>query len=101
MNILSSITSFFSRLRGGRQDPVRDWLMMLTLFLVACAGIIVWNIWAFDTVARGGVIGSAVVHAPPVFSRSSLDAIHAVFEKRAAEEAKYTAGEYRYADPSQ
>ncbi len=102
MNIFSPMTSFLKRLRGGaQQDPVRDWLTMLTLAIVACAGIIVWNIWAFDTVARGGVIGSAIVHAPPAFSRASLDAIHAIFEKRVAEESKYETGEYRYADPSQ
>lgn len=102
MNIFSPITSFLRRLRGGAErDPVRDWLTMLTLSLVACTGIIVWNIWAFDTVARGGTIGSTVVHTPPIFSRSSFDAINAVFEKRVAEEAKYETGEYRYADPSQ
>lgn len=102
MNIFSPIISFLKRLRGGaQQDPVRDWLTMLTLSIVACTGIIVWNIWAFDTVARGGSIGSAVIHAPPIFSRSSLDAVHAIFEKRALEDARYETGAYRYADPSQ
>lgn len=102
MNIYDSIRSFFSRMRSSaHMDPVRDWLVMLTLSIFIFVSIVIWNVWAFDTVARGGVIGTAVVKAPPVFDSSSVDAIHAVFEKRASEEAKYVTGVYLYADPSQ
>jgi hypothetical protein len=86
---------------SGYIDPARDWLVLLTLGAIALAGIVVWNVWAFDTVAQGGVIGAPASSAPPAFSRASLDAIHAVFEKRSAEEAKYETGTYRYSDPSQ
>jgi len=85
---------------SGYIDPARDWLVLLTLGAIALAGIVVWNIWAFDTVAQGGVIGAPMSSAPPVFSRASLDAIHAVFEKRSGEQAKYETGTYRYSDPS-
>ena len=93
---------FLRRLRiGSNPSPVRDWLIMLAIAAMSFIGIVVWNIWAFDTVAGGGSIGSPSVTAPPAFSRSSIDAIHAVFANRAVEEAKYRTGEYQYADPSQ
>ena len=102
MNILNSARSFINRLRTSAHiDPVRDWLIILTFFIFALIGIVVWNVWAFDTVARGGVIGTAVKSVEPVFNSASLDAIHSVFSKRATEEAKYVTGVYRYADPSQ
>jgi len=102
MNIFSTTTSFLQRLRyGTRLNPVRDWLFLLTVSAVALASIIVWNIWAFDTVANGGVIGTSATSTPPVFSQSSLDTIHAIFANRASEEAKYETGTYRFADPSQ
>lgn len=102
MNISNSIHAFFSRLRPtARLDPVRDWLILLTISILAFVGIVVWNIWAFDTVARGGVIGTTATSTPPVFNSSSLEAVNEIFSKRATEEAKYVTGVYRYADPSQ
>ena len=101
MNILNTIGAFFERLRGGGRDPVRDWLAMITFSAVALAGIVVWNVWAFDTVASGGVIGAPAPATTPMFNNSSLDAIHSIFATRVAEEAKYLSGVYRYVDPSQ
>lgn len=102
MNIFNTIRSFFSRLRfSAHIDPVRDWLILLTLSILAFASIVVWNVWAFDTVSRGGVIGTTATSTPPVFNESSLEAIRDIFSERAAEEAKYVTGVYRYADPSQ
>lgn len=99
----SGLSDFFSKyLRfGKRLDPARDWLALLSLAGIILAGSIVWNAWAFDTVANGGVIGTVGAVTPPVFSTSSLDAIRAVFAHRASEEVKYVSGTYRYADPSQ
>ena len=102
MHISNLIHSLFSRFRSATHfDPMRDWLVLFTLFILAFVSIVVWNAWAFDTVAQGGVIGTSVTSTSPAFNRSSLDAIHTVFAKRAAEEAKYATGVYRYADPSQ
>lgn len=102
MTLFHSTASLFSRLRtSARQDPVRDWLALLTLSILAFVCIVVWNVWAFDTVARGGIIGTTPGSSSPAFNRSSIDALHTVFEERAAEEAKYRTGVYRYADPSQ
>lgn len=94
--------SFLKRLRAGElQDPVRDWLTVLTFSGIALAGIIVWNAWAFDTVASGGAIGASSLKSPPIFNHASLDAIHTIFTNRAIEEEKYKTGTYSYADPSQ
>lgn len=102
MNTLNTVGIFFKRLRSRtHQDPVRDWLAMITIAAIALAGTIVWNAWAFDTVANGGVIGTAAIGPLPTFSRASLDTIHTIFANRAAEEAKYATGTYRYNDPSQ
>ncbi len=100
MRIPNAIGSFLKRPHA-RLDPTRDWLTMLTLSAILFAGIIVWNAWTFDTVASGGVIGAPVTGSTPVFSHSTLDAIHAIFTARATEEAKYQTGVYTYADPSQ
>ncbi|MDP2665613.1 MAG: hypothetical protein Q8P23_03190 [bacterium] len=102
MNILNSIGPFLKRLHSRASfDPVRDWLMMLTLSAIALVGIIIWNVWAFDTIVGGGTIGAPITRAPAAFSKTSLDAITAIFANRAAEEAKYEIGVYRFMDPSQ
>ena len=102
MNIFNSISSFFKCSRfDAERDPVRDWLIMLTLSSIALAGIVVWNAWVFDTVAGGGVIGVPTTGVPPVFSRTSLDTIHTIFASRADEQAKYVTSTYHFTDPSQ
>lgn len=102
MNIFTRMSSLLQQLReGGRHDPMRDWLLLLTLSTITLASIIVWNVWAFDTVANGGVIGTSVPKAPPAFNQASLDAIHTIFTSREAEEKKYETGVYRFVDPSQ
>lgn len=97
-NSIHSITKY---LRYGAINPVRDWLVLITLSTIALGGIIIWNAWAFGTVAGGGIIGSAATSSPQFFNNASLDAIHTIFDNRAAEEEKYMTGTYRFADPSQ
>ena len=90
------------RLRTGvRRDPSRDWLILLSLGVFAFLCIVVWNVWAFDTVANGGVIGRTATSTPQPFDRSKINAINTIFEMRAGEETKYMTGVYRYSDPSQ
>ena len=81
-------------------DPERDWIMLSSFGALVLAGIIVWNVFAFDTVASGGVIGAPTTVSKPVFNQSSIEAIRKIFEERAAEEVKYTTGYYQYVDPS-
>ena len=100
-SIFNLIGSFLKRLRYGVLNPARDWMTLIVLLAIALAGLVVWNVWAFDTVANGGVIGSTATSSPPIFTQTSLDGIHTIFANRAAEEAKYETGTYRFADPSQ
>lgn len=83
-----------------RPDPKRDWHTALLISAMLLAGIIVGGVWAFDTVARGGIIGAPLPPASSVMNQASLEAIHAIFADRAAEEAKYVSGVYRFSDPS-
>lgn len=93
--------TFFKKIRSApRIDPVRDWIWLLSAFLVAFACIVVWNAWAFDRIASGGVIGTAVPTEASTFNPSTLDTIRKIFETRAAEEQKYKTGVYRFDDPS-
>ena len=103
MSIFNFIGSFVRRLRDtvAYPDPVRDWLILCVLSAIVFVGMVMWNVWAFDTVSQGGVIGAPVADTSPVFNRSSLDTIHSVFASRAEEEAKYRTGTYRFTDPSQ
>ncbi len=102
MNLFTSPRLFLARVRSEvRQDPVRDWLVILILAVLAFVSIVVWNIWAFDTVAHGGIIGPDTRGAQSGLDKSSINSIHDVFTKRAAEVSKYITGVYRYADPSQ
>ncbi len=98
MNIFNRVNSLFKRSNG---NPMRDWLGLLTCSAIALVGIVVWNMWAFDTISQGGVIGTPANSSPAVFSGSSLDTINTIFASRADEEAKYRTGVYNYADPSQ
>ncbi len=102
MNTHTDISSLLKRMHGyTHRDPMRDWLALLTLSIIALMGIIVWNAWVFDTIANGGVIGSATTETQPIFNHSTLDSIHAIFASRATEEAKYITGAYTFVDPSQ
>lgn len=101
MNIFGFNGSLWKRILSGASfDPVRDWLILLALSFIVLAGIIVWNVWAFGTVASGGTIIESTAQAPTAFTNSSLDTIHSIFTSRAEEEEKNETGIYRYADPS-
>lgn len=101
-NLPHLIGVYFKRMRSTASfDPIRDWFILLTVSTLALIGIIIWNIWAFDTVAAGGTIGTPATKTPAIFNNSSLDTIRSIFDKRAAEEEKYVTGAYRFADPSQ
>jgi hypothetical protein len=102
MNISNISNLILDKIRSFTHfNPVRDWFVLLTVSLFALVIIIVWNVWTFDIVANGGIIGSSATSTSPVFNQSSLDAIQTIFSKRAEEEAKYLRGVYRFADPSQ
>jgi len=98
---MNTIHSSLKRLRCCAPNPSRDWLALVTLSLIVLASIIVWNAWAFETVASGGVIGPVAASSSAAFNSVSIDAIQTIFTNRATEEEKYATGTYRYADPSQ
>lgn len=101
-SLTSHFTDLTARLRRGVPfNPERDWTLLLSCAGIALLLIVAWNVWAFRTVVGGGTLG-AVPQAPPVpTSQTSLEAIPALLADRAAEDAKYVNGTYRFVDPSQ
>jgi len=101
MHITDYLRSILKRLRHvARPNPMRDWFALLALASVALVGIVVWNVWAFKTVADGGSIGAPAAKTSSATDQSMLNAVHELLQNRAAEEAKYATGVYRYTDPS-
>lgn len=99
--IRTFLASLASRFRfEADADPARDWRVLLGFFALAFAVVIVWNVWAFQTIVGGGVLGEAGVAAPPSFDQAAINALPSALQSRAAESAKYTDGRYRFADPS-
>lgn len=96
------MSSLWRRLKSGVADPVRDWFVLITIAGILLIAIVVWNIWAFSTVANGGTIGGTGASATQSeLDSASLNAVRATFQTRTTEAAKYETGVYRYADPSQ
>lgn len=101
------MTNFLSKIRGassfhyGEQfRPERDWFALLACGALVLAGSIAYNIWLFDHVATGGILGGSATSTAPVFNQTSLQAVESVFADRAAEEVKYRNGAYSFIDPS-
>lgn len=103
MSSLSSyLQPFVSRFSyGARLAPARDWAILLAVATIALVFIVGWNVWAFQTVVQGGVLGSAATSSPPTISQGSIDTLRTLFAEREAEEANYASGAYRFTDPSQ
>ena len=101
MTISKIKNNFFNHMGYGAINPIRDWLFLVALSAILLAGIVVWNVWAFDAVAQGGIIGKPDTNAPSSINQSSVDQINTIFANRAAEENKYVNGAYQYTDPSQ
>lgn len=80
---------------GDRLRPGRDWLVLLSLFLIALAISLAYNLWTFSRITKGQKIGDAAVTTP---AQIKLDQVKTLFEARAAERARY--GSDRFVDPS-
>ena len=90
----------FSYHYGMRLRPVRDWFILLGLFVVLLIASALWNLWFYQQVRTSADAAPPSAAALPVFSQASLEALKAIFADRAAEEAKYTEGAYTFIDPS-
>ena len=82
---------------GERLRPQRDWLVLLSITGVLLAISVAWNLWLFARVTNGEQIGDQ--QAQTQVHGAKLDAMNALFERRAQEEGRYL-NEYRFVDPS-
>lgn len=102
MNLLKNNSKFSKQLHDiAHLDPVRDWFVLMTLSLLALSVILVWNVWAFDTLTNSEGVMATPGASAPVFKQSSLETTRSIFDNRDAQEAKYVSGEYTFTDPSQ
>ena len=85
---------------GEQLRPRRDWLVLLCITAFLFVVIVGWNIWAFDTAASGGTLGTSATTTPAISGAPSLEAIQKIFDTRAAEELNYQTGAYQFVDPS-
>jgi hypothetical protein len=99
---MSTFRTFFSKLKYGRRlKPEQDWFVLLLAALALLGISLVWNLWLFDDVKNGAVLGSASAPlATLTASQRSLGNVQQAFVARAAEEAKYETGAYTFIDPS-
>jgi hypothetical protein len=81
---------------GPRIRPVRDWLVMLTIFALFLLISLAWNLWLFSQVTSGNKIGTQSSQ-PAV--EIKLDQVKTLFDSRAAEQTRYIQ-EYKFVDPS-
>ncbi|HRH24318.1 MAG TPA: hypothetical protein PK109_01885 [Candidatus Paceibacterota bacterium] len=102
MNLPPQLTAFLKRFSSHdgtkHLDPTRDWLLLLALVIIALIASVVWNAWFFFiALEEESTSQSAPVEATP--DTNSVEKAQALFELRAAEEARYR-NEYRFIDPS-
>lgn len=97
----ASFTSLLKKLRPRvAVDPERDWLIVLFTGGALLVAIGFWNVWFFNATVRN-VARTEPVENVPVVDIDALEAVNAIFEQRAVEEAAYISGEYSFSDPSQ
>jgi hypothetical protein len=96
-NISRQLGGLLKRLKyGPRLRPVRDWLVLLSLFTILLFVSVGWNLWLFSQVTSGNQIGTAT-STPAI--EIQLGQVKGLFEERAVERTRYTT-EYRFVDPS-
>jgi hypothetical protein len=101
---MNTINLFFKRWRSAHNGPrpSRDWRLLLVatfLLLVAVTG---WSLWVFQTIITGGTVGvTTSLSTKPERRVNPVDTVRSIYSARATEEANYSTGVYRYADPSQ
>lgn len=82
---------------GVQLHPVRDWFFILGIGTALLVASVLSNLWYFAKVTGGESIGTDT--AAPAVRGVNLAPVNDLFERRAAERARYL-GEYRFVDPS-
>ena len=99
MKLSFNSDAFFKRFSyGASLRPARDWFLVLVVAVLLVAGSVGWNVWLFQGVERGAVIGESSAGRTGLDERS-IESVRRVFESRQEEQNRYR-NEYRFVDPS-
>lgn len=96
---LQKITKFFHY--GPVQKPMRDWLIIIGLALVAFFASIFFNVVTFWNIMEHKSIVKQVTTSVPVINQNAINKVNTIFSTRATEQVKYESGVYSFTDPSQ
>jgi hypothetical protein len=97
MKTPSSFSTISKRLHyGAHLRPVRDWFVLLIIFVLFLLVSLAWNLWLFSQVTQGQQIGTA---SSTPDTQIPLDSVTTLFDSRAQERAHYQ-HDYRFVDPS-
>lgn len=80
-----------------RIRPVRDWLILVSIFVVFLFASVGYNVWLLSKVIHGQALGD--MSEMPEKEALELAPIDEVFDARAAEQERYRT-QLQFADPS-
>jgi hypothetical protein len=83
-----------------RFDPVRNWLILLTVAFITFICIVGGNILTFNRIAEGQMFGAPISTKTVPADDLSIEDVETIFSARANEVKKYQTGEYSFTDPS-
>lgn len=85
---------------GKRLQSARDWVILLVIGVIAVFISLAVNVWTFDRVVKGGVLGEPPSTQDIVFDASRLEKLVDLFARQAAKQREYVEGTVQFVDPS-
>lgn len=102
MNFLTRLIAYVRTFRlsyGERLQPHRDWLLVLSLSLLALVISGMWNIWYFLSITQQELLQEVQEENQGILDRSVLEEERATLMEHAQEAERYRQ-EYRFNDPA-
>ena len=93
-------TPRFTLAYGKRLEPSRDWIVLLATTALLLFVSVAWNLWLFNHVAGGAVLGAPASPATTALDEAAIKELGEIFAERAREATSYRNGTYRFIDPS-
>ena len=85
---------------GDHLRPVRDWVVLLMSAGVCIVASLVWNLWLFNRVVSGEVLGDAPKAGEAIVDETLTSTLSKVLIDREAARVEYEDGTKHFVDPS-